>query len=848
MQLNEQQQEFVSHIEGSGILHAPVGTGKTLALAERTATAIQRGIKPDKILCLTFTNRATQEMKERITQSCGERANRVRVSTFHSLCAWMLRVEAHRLALPADFTVVDEDDSREILRRIVQERGLRLKIRASSGDIFRELFRRIERCLSDVTAEQLAYLPEANLIAGEYPSEFFTDLPEVDRYVALEYERWLTSEHYVDFPNLILFTRAMLLRNSEIRDYWSRRFTMVQVDEMQDTHMNEYEVLKILTYRSQNIVLAGDYDQTIYEWRGSEPKKIEKRFKKDFPNVRGFTFRTNYRATELLLKTSANVAASYSNNDVPCLGTATKTGRPIIVHFAASSNEEGEWIARQIEKIRRENFYEQNNPLPLHQIAVLSRTNQRRKAISKVFRSRDLPHLTVEQYEFFRRQEVKDALAYLRHLLNPYDSSSLQRILKRLPLGIGEAAFKQVREVYESGLRLADLASVKTLDSGDPFGAIKESLSSGTVTVFDLETTGIELGKDEIVELFALKLHRGQKILTFHRYLKLHDLKTVGDSQRIHGISDDYLNANGIQPSQVLKEFGEFANGSLLVGHNVGFDVKMVNSYARRLGIDLNFSEFADTLEIAKRFVKLERYRLEDLARHFDLDTQPTHRASDDAMTTWKLLQHLIPLVEPGESERRAVIRRLYKKFLPISKKIRSLRYRLHTKRPHEFLTCMLEKSGLLTYYQRNERRLENLRELWRVFKAWDDPSMDELGSLKNLVNMGALARNLDLADKELDRVRILTIHQAKGLEFDVVFLAGLTDGELPNFLAEKQDEERRIFYVGITRAREMLFLTGHAWDSNSNHRRKPSPFFRLIGNNWEEWDSAAISRFFKSQ
>lgn len=831
--LNADQQAFINHLDGAVLLHAPVGTGKTRALAARAANAIQQGFDPNRILCLTFTNRAAQEMREAIETHCGSAAERVHVRTFHGLCSWMLRCEASRIGLSTTFTVIDEVDAQEALKTIMQ-RNARMPCRPQ------ELFFAIQGSLSKTPASLLSSIPIAQLTQGLFPVECLAELDSESHAIASEYEVQLASEHQVDFPNLVLFTRAMLANDSRIHEHWNRRFDLVQVDEMQDTHLTEYEVVRQLGTRTGNLALVGDYDQTIYEWRGSAPDEIIAQFRQDFPNGRDYAFKTNYRTTQTLLDTAAHIAATYSEAPPPHHHEAAEAGAPVSVHFAEDSRQEAEWIAEYIEQTAR------SEGIPLHRIAVLCRTNRRSKHISQVLRTQRIPCLTVEDYEFFRRQEIKDALAYLRLLLNPNAHDSLERILKRLPLGIGRKSIERVRSAHPAGLRLGDLARRTTLEMGEVFAQLRDALNSGTVTVFDLETTGTDLGRDEIIEVFALKLERGTPVDQFHRCLKLHQLTTVGDSERIHGISDEQLMAEGVAPKEGLQAFASFAGDSLLVGHNVGFDVRMINSYARRLGIELYWDDYADTFELAKRFVAAERFRLEDLAGYFGLRTQPTHRAAEDVQTTCELLERLIDFIEAGRLERERVIAEAADAFGPIADQLESLRSQIKGERPPDLLTSTLRQSGLLDHYSGNEQRMNNLRELWKVFKRWDDPDIDSLAALESILQRASLTRNLDLADEKLDRVRILTIHQSKGLEFDAVVIGGMTDGELPHFMADGADEEQRVFYVGITRARRVLCLSGHAWDNGSNRAKAPSPFFRLIGPHWIEEGSDHITNWLR--
>lgn len=851
IELDDDQRKFVEFQQGCAVLHAPVGTGKTLALAERAAEAIRRGVEPSRILCLTFTNRAAEELRQRIAVHCGDRARMVVVRTFHGLCAWMLRVEAKQIGLPSDFTIFDDEDSAEILRSIqrheetaaVGKRGATAAAAVSRNQSNREteLYSRIERAKSEAA--------DAALSMRAVSDSVFMDLPLTSRGLAIAYQRELASHHALDFGDLIYFTRAMLTLSLEIRRRWEERFSMIQVDEMQDTHLTEYKVLRALARRCANLVLAGDFDQTIYGWRGSAPAKVLREFHADFAGARDFSFTENHRATRVLVEMAGCVARQYSRHAPLRPAPTAEAGDPVTVHFARDSEAEARWIARKVRELARGGMGRAVGCVPYGRIGVLARTNNRGVAISDALKKEGIPHLTVETYEFFRRQEVKDAVAYLRFLCSPADGRSFRRILQRPPRKIGDRTISRVLDAEPLGLRLVDMVAPSTLAVGDPFGRFLGALRDGAITVFDTETTGLNPGADEIVELAAVRLERGKPVARFHRYLR--NTVSVGESERIHGLSDSFLDANGEEPRRVLEEFNRFASGSLLAGHNVSFDARMMAAYGRRLRVQVNVPECVDTLEMARRFLDGDDFSLEALARRFGVPTQPTHRAPDDVAATCGLLAHLAPRVSATAGERARVARDTVAAFVPLAEEVATLREDLGRLRPPDLLERVLDRSGLRGYYSRDPHRLENLEEVLRVFRDRDAPELDALSSLESVLGFVALARNVDRLDPDDERVRVLTVHQAKGLEFDIVFVAGLSENEFPLYPAVREGreaEERRVFYVAITRARRALFLTGHA--SNDGKPRRPSRYFTSlasIGKSWREEGSTDISRSVRS-
>ena len=322
----------------------------------------------------------------------------------------------------------------------------------------------------------------------------------------------------------------------------------------------------------------------------------------------------------------------------------------------------------------------------------------------------------MEEFDFFRRQEVKDAIAYLRFICNPFDGRSLQRMLIRPPRKIGDRTIGRIIAAEATGLRLVDMVNPSTIELGDPFARLLRELDVGSVVVFDTETTGLNPASDEIVELAAVRLNRGKPVATFHRYLR--NRVSVGDSRNIHGLSDEFLAINGADPSKAIAQFLVFSEGALLVGHNVSFDMRMLRTNARRLGLSSKSHQYADTLDIARRFVEADDYTLSNLVRHFDIPFKPTHQAMDDVKATTALLIALAPYASRDSIGRRQVIKETGTPFVPLAKEIEEMRALAEEVRPYELLRRILESSGLGAYYSEEPRRTENLKELIRVLRT----------------------------------------------------------------------------------------------------------------------------------
>ena len=801
--LNQEQNEIVNHIEGAILVLAPVGTGKTRVLAERVVSAINKGIAPQSILCLTFTNRAAREMSERLSKYCPEKLRQLTIKTFHSLCASILRIEARQIGLPTDFVVYDDNDCLELVKEVFN-----LSKDGDARDCLSDLF----NCKIQAEDHQLSL---NNLVDNLYS-------PLGKRYaqLATEYHSILQKRHALDFADLIFYVRFILKHESEISQRWANKFDFVQVDEVQDTHLSEYGIIKHLAANSGNLGMIGDLDQTIYEWRGSQPDKVIKQFKHDFHPTK-YSLTWNYRATKTLLNAASGFANSFENRQTKITpAPECKDGDLIKIHLAENEEQEAQWIGKQIQQlaVNQKDFV-------YSRVAILARNHKRTEVVSDTLERMGIPCITVERFKFFLRQEVKDALAYLRLIINPFDTGAMGRMLLRPSRGIGDITIQAViKEGKDCGFSLTDMLSSRTFIDGDPFSKLVSSHSSGIITVFDVETTGFSVSQDEVVEIAAIRLIKGKPQARFHAYIT--NKVRVGDSEQIHGHSDRFLAENGRNCQDVLRGFFEFVGNSLLVGHNVGFDIKMVTAQAQKVGVTYPKLQWEDTLELANRFLESERYSLEVIAEHFNLSHRPTHKAMDDVETTIDLLALLIPLVEQRADYRQALVYRYGEAFEGLAEQMDYWRDASQSLRPSDLLDILLRESGLYNYYQSKEKRLQNLHELVQFFQAQDDLNLHPDTALRSILEFATLAKNLDQVSQDNNQVPIVTVHQSKGLEFDSVFIAGAVQNEFPSYFSVRDnnlEEEKRLFYVAMTRAKQRLFISAYSQDLRKYHKKTSS-------------------------
>lgn len=798
---NEQQKAVLHRLHGTLLVLAPAGTGKTRIMADRLAAVIADGMPPELTLGVTFTNRAAEQMRNAVKISCGSSAKECRIQTFHSLCAWILRIEARDLGLPSDFVIYDEQDSIDLLRQCL-----------AGTDISPDTaFWQLSQIKSDC--------PIGSLTLAEIPPLNLAGLSDPCRKAFRAYHENLAERHALDFSDLLYRTRAMFASSPDKREKWAGRFRWIQLDEVQDTHLSEYEVIRLLASGSSGIAFFGDLDQTIYEWRGSKPDEVMKRVKADFGPVTELPLLHNYRATKSLLRVADRHASTLADRRTRTQpAPSLPEGIAPEIHRAQHSDAEADWIATRLRRILAD-----REP---GRIGILTRTHKRSEVVSSALSRFAIPHLTVEQFDFFRRQEIKDLLARLRLILNPSDSGSLQRITQRPSSGIGAATLRSIwTDGQLCGLKITDLARLRSHQHGEPFQSLLDALAHGTVVVFDVETTGLSPTDDEVIDLGAVKLQGGRQIAEFDALLR--PGRGIGESAAVHGISEETLAKEGRDPAEVFREFARFSDGAVLVGHNVGFDLSMLRAQATRLGVPIRTDLWDDTLDLARRLLTLERYDLATVSHHLKTRSNPSHRALADARPTSEILLDLGRRLATGAAFRKELVVRHGRLFLPLARQLETWRELSTTLRPAALCQRILEESGLLAHYQSEPQRIANLQRFVQFFHDHNDHSRPPADMLAELTRAVALARNLDFLALNDGAIPILTVHQSKGLEFDTVFVAGMTEDEFPSYYAKrdlKTEEEKRLFYVAITRAKRHLILSSHQ-TNDRGHTKQPSSF-----------------------
>ncbi len=413
-ELNPKQRQAVESTAGPVLVLAGPGSGKTRVLTQRIAYLIhQGGLNPYHIMAVTFTNKAAREMKERLHHLLGERQRGLTIGTFHAICARILHREAERAALNPDFVIFDSDDQLRLIRQALKDLNLDDKLYHP-----RSVHAAISRAKNELV------FPEA------YPGrEAASYRHEVIGRVYRRYQELLTANHAVDFDDILMFTVRLFDTQGDVTARYQARYAHVLVDEFQDTNVAQYELIKQLVGKHRNVFVVADEDQSIYSWRGADFRNI-RRFQEDY-QVQPILLERNYRSTQTILDAANAVIAHNVQRTAKQLYTERGRGPLVILLEAYDEREEGSFVVDEIQRLTA-----QGQVTP-GQCAVMYRTNAQSRAIEDACVWRALPYRLVGATRFYQRREIKDVIAYLRFIHNPYDRVSLERIINVPPRRIG---------------------------------------------------------------------------------------------------------------------------------------------------------------------------------------------------------------------------------------------------------------------------------------------------------------------------------------------------------------------------------------------------------------------------
>lgn len=606
--LNSDQADAVMKTDGYLLIIAGAGSGKTRVLTHKVAWLLGKcKVNPWEVLAVTFTNKAAQEMKTRIESLIGRVAKLVWIGTFHSFCARILREYGEILGYSREFAIYDAEDSKTLIKRILKEQGVDVKNSPRS------------------IADKISRAKNGFVLPDDYP-EYNPQTRRIKEIYQL-YQNTLKSINAMDFNDLLINAYEALRRSEPARERFS--FKYILVDEYQDTNHIQYELLKLLSSKYKNLTVVGDEDQSIYGFRGADIRNIL-RFKEDFPGAQIIKLEENYRSTQIILNAASQVVSNNKFRLSKKLWTQNPSGEKLSLFVAQTSALE----AREVVNVIK------NSPRQFNEFVILYRINAQSREFEEAMRVEDIPYIIVGGIKFYERKEIKDALAYLRVIMNPSDFVALQRIINIPRRGIGDKTL-QVLIQYAEDLDIPVLWALGKVD----------------------EIDGIPPGKKKILK----------------------DFFTLMDGYR----------------------------------KNLSKPAKLINTI----------------------------------------------------------------LIETG------------------------------------YWDELMNEATLEA-----ESRIENLKELMRGASEYDN--------LEEFLERVSLFTDIDKWDHAQPKVTLMTTHNAKGLEFPVVFITGLVEGLFPHskslYDEFELEEERRLFHVGITRAKEKVYLS-YAVDRSAYGKASKSRFLDEI-------------------
>ena len=713
--LNPAQREAVLTTEGPLLVLAGAGSGKTRVLTFRIAHMLgDLGVKPWQVLAITFTNKAAAEMRERLTALIPSGTRGMWVCTFHAMCVRMLREDADLLGYTGQFTIYDDDDSKRMVRDIMQALGIEQKQFP------------INMIRSKISSAKNAMIgPEDMLKSADSPND------KKAAQVYLELERRLRAANAMDFDDLLVRTLELLRTRPEVLDKYQERFRYISVDEYQDTNHVQYEIANLLAAKYQNLMVVGDDDQSIYSWRGADITNILD-FEKDFKNCKTVKLEQNYRSTGHILSAANAVVRHNSQRKDKRLFTAEGDGEKIQAFQASDERDEGRWIAGEIEKLHAKGT-------SYDDIAVFYRTNAQSRILEDMFLRAGVPYKIVGGTRFFDRAEIRDVMAYLKMIVNPADEMSVKRVINTPRRGIGSTSIQKIEQLArDNRCSFFQACEIACAETGMFSAKVRNGLSSFVSLVREGRRMDGEL--KDVVEMIVDKTGLLQ---AFRAEGTMESESRAENIQEFLGVAAEFEETHE-DIEGTLESLEELrAAGVADVPAGADPEPVVVSVSAPEPGPSVPASSFEALV------------------------------GARDAAGSNPLDGLAAPALSPQDALAAAIAGNAYAAPTELSA---GAVHAGEIERTYGPLTCK---------------------------------------ALPALMEWLALRSDLDSLAGETHAITMMTIHSAKGLEFPAVFVAGMEEGIFPHVHdfggsddPGKLEEERRLAYVAITRARKRLFLT----------------------------------------
>lgn len=478
-QLNDMQQKAVLHTQGPLLLLAGAGSGKTRVLTYRIAHLVEEGVKPWNILAITFTNKAAKEMRERVNKLVENNAESIWVSTFHSMCVRILRRDIEKIGYEKSFSIYDTDDQERLIKECLANLNLDIKLFPPKG---------VLATISSLKNELISYTQFEN-----NPTNNFRDAKIAKIYTL--YQQKLMSNNSLDFDDIIFKTIDLFKQAPDVLNFYQQKFEYIMVDEYQDTNTAQYQLIKFLADKFQNLCVVGDDDQSIYGWRGANIRNILD-FEKDFKNAATIKLEQNYRSTKTILDAANAVISNNKSRKPKSLWTENNKGDFIHIINIKDHFEEGVFVTDEIKKLVSENK-------SYSDFAILYRTNAQSRTLEEKLVQANIPYRLFGGTRFYDRKEIKDIICYLKILNNPFDDLAIKRIINVPKRGIGDSTINKIGEfAILNNLSFFDtLNMVDSLDLGRTTKKLKDFIEFVDL----LSSKALELQVDELIDFILDK-------------------------------------------------------------------------------------------------------------------------------------------------------------------------------------------------------------------------------------------------------------------------------------------------------------------------------------------------------
>ena len=529
--LNDKQKEAVLATEGPCLVIAGAGSGKTKVLTHKIAYLMaEKYIKPWNILAITFTNKAANEMKERVQNLVGEAANDMWIGTFHSICVRILRKFIDRIGFDNSFIIFDTSDQKTVVKECLKELKIDDKLFTDKSVMYE---------ISNAKNEMLEPKAYATKYSGEFRKETIAKIYEL-------YQKKLKENNAIDFDDIINFTIKILTENTDILEFYTNKFEYVLVDEYQDTNKAQFTLVTLLASKNGNITVVGDNDQGIYSFRGADITNILN-FEKDFPGTKIVKLEQNYRCTGNILKAANAVIKHNTVKYDKKLWTENDEGNKPCIYSGEDEYDEASYIVNEINHLRREEYYKYSD------FAVLYRMNSQSRAIEDILRRENIPYKIIGGLKFYERKEIKDIIAYLRLIFNGNDNLSLKRIINEPKRGIGKTSLDAIQEVADNN----GISMYEVIKNAEQYGLNRVYVNTRE---FIEQIENLKAKKDEIKISDLIK----ETLRTTGYTQALKNENTIEAESRIQNLDEFLTVAIEFEDESAENTLGDFLEGITL--------------------------------------------------------------------------------------------------------------------------------------------------------------------------------------------------------------------------------------------------------------------------------------------